>query len=662
MFSSRKSLTKFTQKFFKIILLAAFILPLVGIGTATAQNSGPQEVPQVIQPQGQPPVPGAVFDPSANAWAVPAQEPSPELLAAPNGGPDEFGYQSGNIPYQWVDATGGTNAGLKPDVDQVYNIQLTFPFKSTNSYTTVSINSMGYLQFGENYNYWLGQTPPPSPSQPNNLVIPYWSEWRLASGGTDNQVFYKSFGSEPNRSFVVEWNKVVDYDQNSFSFEVILYENGNIDFSYQQFNLIADSRLCEVTGIEDQYGLDGFSMVPFCRGVANNSTHRITRPASAARVKVPVNQFGSLTWANTVKQFKVLAVNAGDLGADTFEINYPVNEWQMVFMTEHGEDQLKDTNHNGTIDTGLLQQGESKTILVQVKAPAFTNVGNSAATYFDLVSSANVASTKRVTLNLSMATSFAYGGAFYPSNDYSKIQIGQVEPKAHNISRLPSTSENGYLQSPVSLVETDSHNLFSVWREYVYDQQAGYSHSNIAYAVQKHDGSISKAATLLTNNTGGAEIVWDYNPQAAASLDGHVAVTWMRERLRLKDQTYNYNVMLAILDQDGVVIWGPSEVSQNTGWYQDFYNPGYQHFNNLTIAASDDSHFMLAWQQWNYTGTNYYSIDNLYTITYTSFGQQVQPLTNLTNTTNKYAYFGVPDLIALPGSRFLLLYGHAELC
>ena len=188
--------------------------------------------------------------------------------------------------------------------------------------------------------------------------------------------------------------------------------------------------------------------------------------------------------------------------------------------------------------------------------------------------------------------------------------------------------------------------------------QAGYSYENIIYAVQKHDGSIAKAATQLTSNMVDAETVWDRDPQAAASPDGHVAVTWMRERMKIKDYTYNYNVMLAILDQDGIVIWGPAEVSQNTGWNQDYYNPGYQHFNVKDIAASDDNHFMLAWHQWNYTGKNYNSIDNLYTITYGSLGQQVQPKTNLTNNTSTSSYFSVPDLVALPGSRFMLLYEH----
>ena len=470
MFSNRKSFIKISQKIFKIILLAAFLLPLSGVGTVTAQDSGPRPVPPVTQPQGQPPVPGAFFDPAANAWAVPAGASRTELLADSNGGPDEFGYSSAPIAYQWVDATSGTNAGLNPNVPQVKNIQLPFPFKFyENSYTTLNIHTRGYLQFGDNNDYWLSQVSPPTPSEPNNLVIPYWNDWELANSGTSNQVFYKSFGSEPNRSFVVEWNKVVDYYQNSFSFEVILYENGNIDYSYQKFNASANGRMCEIIGMEDQYGLDGFSVVPFCNSVPDNSTYRISRPASAARLKVPISQFGSLTWANTIKQFKVLVVNAGDLGADTFEINYPVNEWQMAFMTENGEEELKDTNQNGTIDTGLMQQGEGKTILVQVKAPAFTNVGDTANTSFNLTSTVNPASTKRVALNLTMATSFVYGGAFSPAYDYVKVQIGRVEPKAHNISRLPSFAQNSYPQTPVSVVETNSRNLFSAWSEYGYD-------------------------------------------------------------------------------------------------------------------------------------------------------------------------------------------------
>ncbi len=139
-------------------------------------------------------------------------------------------------PYAWDSASTNvvwdqTNTAYPIDDDkQVVNMGFNFTFAGV-SYSQVRIMSNGLLQFGPDqamHQAYLNQ-PLPTPVY-LNFLAPYWDDLDPAIGGT---VRYSLLGSAPNRRFVVSWENVPVYGgAGSYTFQAILYENGDIKFQY----------------------------------------------------------------------------------------------------------------------------------------------------------------------------------------------------------------------------------------------------------------------------------------------------------------------------------------------------------------------------------------------------------------------------------------------
>jgi hypothetical protein len=67
-------------------------------------------------------------------------------------------------------------------------------------------------------------------SAPDNFLAPFWDDIGSATG----DVYWKVIGTAPGRQLVVEWfNRPHFYDVGSATFEMVLYENGDILYQYQ---------------------------------------------------------------------------------------------------------------------------------------------------------------------------------------------------------------------------------------------------------------------------------------------------------------------------------------------------------------------------------------------------------------------------------------------
>lgn len=119
--------------------------------------------------------------------------------------------------------------GVNDDaVDRNVPIGFSFFFNGSQ-YTTVNIDSNGILYFG-NYNLteYFNRTLPRN-NRPQS-IYPYWDDLNMDAGGS---ITYGTLGTAPNRRFVVSWNNVPHYPSSgAYTFQVVLYENGNIRFRY----------------------------------------------------------------------------------------------------------------------------------------------------------------------------------------------------------------------------------------------------------------------------------------------------------------------------------------------------------------------------------------------------------------------------------------------
>ena len=163
-------------------------------------------------------------------------------------------YTSSVIPQTAFDSTttnvvwAGTNTGFPVDDDQqVVPIGFTFSFGGV-SYTQVRIISNGALHFGadqavhQTFNNTSLAT-----GAGDRLILPYWDDLDPSIGGT---VTYGVFGAAPDRRFAVTWNGVPRYNQfgTSHTFQVVIYESGNILYRYGNDNANGSSA---TIGIEE---------------------------------------------------------------------------------------------------------------------------------------------------------------------------------------------------------------------------------------------------------------------------------------------------------------------------------------------------------------------------------------------------------------------------
>jgi hypothetical protein len=201
-------------------------------------------------------------------------------VQADSSGPNSSGYLWFNsaspgpqIPFAWVDATGGT---LNPDSDcddcaETVAIGFTFNYFGTN-YTMIDISTNGILSFdtgsacNDNYNWSdddLGHTIPHDDAAceggtdgwgGNPLIAPWFDD---LDPGECGSIYYDTMGSAPNRTFVVQYQDVCHNDCSAcaagegVTFEVILAEGSN-DILFQYMDSFFSAATADIA--EENYG------------------------------------------------------------------------------------------------------------------------------------------------------------------------------------------------------------------------------------------------------------------------------------------------------------------------------------------------------------------------------------------------------------------------
>lgn len=179
------------------------------------------------------------------------------------GGPDAMGYQwidsevAGGPAYNWIEISGTGTSAVMYGVDQFYgdynfsepiDFGFNFPFYGIDrSYFYVDINgeilladntwqedfpNPGWGTDGNTFNYVF---PVPGFTSMPALVSVFWDNLHADEGTGD--IYIQTFGAEPDRYCVVEWNNLRyssgSVEDTSLCFEVVFYENGDMIFQYK---------------------------------------------------------------------------------------------------------------------------------------------------------------------------------------------------------------------------------------------------------------------------------------------------------------------------------------------------------------------------------------------------------------------------------------------
>ena len=289
------------------------------------------------------------------------------------GGPDSFGYiYDDSVSYNWISAA--TNSGLTGDDDFTGPIGLgfNFPFYGIPQ-TQLYFNTNGLITFGAGSIQW-GAYDIPNDLNPNNFIAPFWDDLLVGSPDNSGAIYYSQGGSAPNRYFVIEWRDVQNYSStDTFSFEAILYENGDIVVQHQSL----PSSYYSTVGIEDSAGYGGLEYQFGDSGLTALNAIRFYHPTTpAANVLASAPQWGGFVPLSGHKDFTIEVVNRGSLGADTYDLSLPASSWPLTYYASNGTTLLTDTDGDSAIDTGAIPQGTSINIIARYSAPTGAKVGD----------------------------------------------------------------------------------------------------------------------------------------------------------------------------------------------------------------------------------------------------------------------------------------------
>ena len=176
--------------------------------------------------------------------------------------------EPGGPNFNWVEISSlGTPLNLGDDDYSTVSLPWPFPFYGVNK-TTVKISSNGYLTFGTDGTDYTND-PIPNSQDPNDLIAVFWDDLNPSAAG--NVYYYNDLA---NNRFIVEWKNVPHYySSGSYTFEVILYPDGDILYQYQNMNGDLTSA---TVGIENQSGTIGLQVVYNSSYVHNNLATLIT--------------------------------------------------------------------------------------------------------------------------------------------------------------------------------------------------------------------------------------------------------------------------------------------------------------------------------------------------------------------------------------------------
>ncbi|MBI9032501.1 choice-of-anchor D domain-containing protein, partial [bacterium] len=173
-----------------------------------------------------------------------------------SGGPDTYGYtwkdiNEAGVTYDWIDISStGTVVSEGDDTIEAITLPFTFSFYG-EEYTEVYVCSNGFLSFTSTSTAYTNANIPNS-TVPNALIAPFWDDLK-PTGAEWGNVYYKNFSTYS----IVQWENVSHFNSsnptNNETFQVILYNNGDIKY---QYHTVALNTSCTV-GIENQAGDDG---------------------------------------------------------------------------------------------------------------------------------------------------------------------------------------------------------------------------------------------------------------------------------------------------------------------------------------------------------------------------------------------------------------------
>jgi hypothetical protein len=180
-----------------------------------------------------------------------------------SGGPDEYGYywqdsaEAYGPDYEWegIEAFGTPILFNTPDeISEWIDLGFNFVFYG-NTYSQIKLSSNGTIGFDENFTATSTNQGIPLVGGLDNFIAPFWDDLDPTQGG-----LIQYYNDVENHLFVIQFTEVPlseTIGNGTYTFQVLLYENGTIEFIY---NLMEGITTSATVGIESDGGEQGLQI------------------------------------------------------------------------------------------------------------------------------------------------------------------------------------------------------------------------------------------------------------------------------------------------------------------------------------------------------------------------------------------------------------------
>jgi hypothetical protein len=522
-------------------------------------------------------------------------------------------------------------------------IDIGFDFKFyENSYPQVYISTNGLISFGMGSASYENR-PIPLNLLPHNYIAPFWDDLIME---TYSQVFYRLV---EDGSFVVEWYQVPRIGtQDKLTFEVILKPNGDIIFQYNELNGDIENA---TVGIEDEHSVDGLQYLYNAPGVRVDRKVEINRPAPAPRAKVfPLYDSDFTIQRKAILDFTVRNSGDDDNDQDTYDLSWTsdlhASDWSWSFTDVDGNP-LVDSDTDGVVDTGPINQGEDFKVRAEIQAPPDDQAGDT------LQLNIQATSTNDPNRSASTLLQAAVPAPFAQALSDKELGVGrvrliwketQIDSRALELeSSIPG---DDWDRSEPGVISMENGFFLNTWE----NSGNGGIPIKIEYMYCYPFGEVYQSVTDLTNHDLAETITLDEYANFGSTSSGYIGGIWVRSLLQLGE---NENVYLSILDPNGQISLDQSNLTNNEDWgnQQDEDLPFYK---TPKISATDDDNFILAWVDDRLKSGG--SVSDVVYAVYDQSGNQVSAPQAVTQSEPGGDQYSTPTLVPLVNGKTLLAY------
>jgi hypothetical protein len=496
------------------------------------------------------------FQLTAFSGPVPPKAPPPlgPESTLTTAGPDEYGYTlSDEGPFSFVDISSYGNTlsfSLLDNGVTALSIRA-FDYYTMSDLTTAYISVNGFISFEPiiDIEQSITSKPFPTDSKPNALIAPFWYDLTLESGGGEVYYYLLDDPDPDVACTIIQWNNAKSKIANEFyTFEIILFDNGDIVFAYQPET---GSYIGATAGIEDEDGVAGLNYaIP---DLIAGETVVITRPGAGihlmARPQVsPVVFTNGEAWVNvdvTNTTDSALAVDSYNLSMEILEsdpdsLSYP---WGLTFYDPTC------TMVITTIDN--LAKDTTTQLCMRVTAGGDQTPGYFARIKVSLTSQADV--TRSSSIYIQAAIDSPYSQLYRDGNNGLRLDMNQASGRSSLDVEVPF--DGSYMA--VNML-SPGHYIIA-WLE----------GSNINYYLYRQYPGVLGPRKSISASPEIPGISPDLSPAVAGSRDGFIGMAYLINLYEGSgtSRTLNSNIYYALLDSNGNMVDGyPVNMTNNSGW------------------------------------------------------------------------------------------------